>query len=158
MTLSWGFTGILRFFQKNSTVEISVLVFRSSRDIYSLSHLPHAWPSSTHHPDPHSTKYQPPPPPTNYGEIISVGYQYLFQVSILFDIWFGYQTDVSLLFDTWPLYPFLKESILFGTNLRYQYLTIDASLRYFSIPSKYFKFVQAIFAWKIVIFNQNQSR
>ena len=36
----------------------------------------------------------------------SVGYRYLFQVSILFDTSFRYQIRVSILFDTWPRYPF----------------------------------------------------
>ena len=45
---------------------------------------------------------------------ISVGYWYLFQVSILLDTSFRYKIQVSILFDTWPRYPFL-ESTLFDT-------------------------------------------
>ena len=46
----------------------------------------------------------------------------------------------------------------FDTNLRYRYLKYRYPLRYFSIPSKYLKFVQAISESKFIFLNQNQSR
>ena len=52
--------------------------------------------------------------------------------------------------------PILKYQYFLITSfyiyLRYQYLSIDTSLWYFSIPWKYLKFLQAISAWQIIIF------
>merc|ERR1711867_414741 len=86
------------------------------------------------------------------GTLVSVGYRYLFQVSIpRFDTKFRYRYFSIPDHDT-----HLKNQYFSIPSFRYQsQVSIPKyryPLRYFSIPSKYLKFVQAISAKQIFIF------